>query len=150
MKQILKLLMVSFSVVSCKDNKTRGEGERRINESEITIYSNKDVSDLKVGDFIYGDYTQKSIDDHKGFFDDDYSIFIKDILYGLDRIDCQTAFPEQSQCYQITNKDFEFNYTMTGSFLGSCPKFVIFCAPKSVESDLKTFKYSVKSDSEIW
>ncbi len=151
MKQILKLLVVSFSVFSVfsckKDGKTRGEGERRINESEITIYSNKDLSDLKVGDFIYVDYTQKSIDDHKGFFDYYYSPIVKELISGLNRINCQDIFPEKKQCYQITNKDFEFSYTMSGSY--SCTGgFITQCSAQPFDSELKTYKSSIKSDLE--
>ncbi len=151
MMHILKLLVVSFSVfsvVSCKkDGKSRGEGERRISESEITIYSNKDVSSLKVDDFIYVDYSQKSIDDHKGFFDDYYSPIVKELISGLNRINCQTIFPEKKQCYQITNEVFEFSYTMGGSY--SCTGgFITQCSSQYFESEIKTYKSSIKSDLE--
>ena len=49
MKKYIKFLIIIspiFFVMSCKHRKSREEGQRRINDSEITIYSNKDINDL--------------------------------------------------------------------------------------------------------
>lgn len=43
MKYLINIILSIFSVVfivSCKEGKSRAEAQRRINESEITIYAN--------------------------------------------------------------------------------------------------------------
>ncbi|WP_186645748.1 hypothetical protein [Fluviispira vulneris] len=146
MGYILKLFIVNttiFSLVSCKENKTREEGERRIKDSEITIYSNKDLRDLSIGDFIYADFTQKSIENHKGFFSDYYSPIIINIISGLRRLECRDIFSEKTQCYQITSENIEFSYIMVGSFYRTRGGILIHGRPQTIQSEIKTYKFSL-------
>ena len=150
MKKYIKFLIIIspiFFVMSCKHRKSREEGQRRINDSEITIYSNKDINDLILNDYIYVDYTQKSIDDHKGFFDNNYEPHITGFENSLNRIECKNLFPVKVNCFQIINENVEFNYIMTGTFYG-CHKYSLQCAAKHVETETKIYKFSVKKDIE--